>query len=237
MCTNPITINHRYGNKVVSRVVPCGKCSECRSIQQSQFAALTLMELADADSFVFATLTYRDKDMMWSLVNGDDYDLQRGLKYSLSSEGKLTFTKLDDLVYYPTLHREDLKDHMKRFRKSIGIERSKMFRYACFGEYGSRRNRPHYHCCLVNLSPQECSIFSDLWQKYYGSACLINIPRFNLDGSNAYLKVAKYIAKYVSKGDALPDFCRFSSVEKPRKMCSRSYGLRNLDISRLRNFI
>lgn len=240
MCTRPVTITQNIAGRVVARTVPCGKCAECRSVSQASFAALTLMESAHCSSFCFATLTYRDDALPWKSISEEYSALLRGIPYELDSYGAIGLTDSNIqgawVTYAPTLFREDLKHHLKRFRKYLG-ERSKLFRYGFFGEYGSRRNRPHYHGLLFNLTFDEIDKFRSLWEKYYGSAKLISIPRLNPDGSDAYVKVSKYISKYVSKGSKLPDFVKDGYAERPRKMLSRCYGLQNIDLEYLRNFI
>lgn len=240
MCTRPITINRNVAGRVVTRTVPCGKCAECRSMNQSSFAALTLMEAEQCSSLCFATLTYRDVELPWKLISEESSALIRGIPYELDSYGAIGLTDSNIqgawATYAPTLYREDLKLHLKRFRKHLG-ERSKVFRYGFFGEYGSRRNRPHYHGLLFNLTPEEIDLFRSFWEGYYGSAKLISVPRLNPDGSDAYLKVSKYISKYISKGSKLPDFVKDGYAERPRKMLSRGYGLQNIDVEKLRNFI
>ena len=58
MCTNPLVIRRAYAGKVKTDVVPCGKCHECISKKQNEFAALACLEAKKSSSMWFATLTY-----------------------------------------------------------------------------------------------------------------------------------------------------------------------------------
>lgn len=75
MCTSPITITKkRPDGSFESRVVPCGKCDECRSKKHSDFAALATLEAKACTSMYFVTLTYNDKTVPISKVVLHHYD-------------------------------------------------------------------------------------------------------------------------------------------------------------------
>lgn len=80
------------------------------------------------------------------------------------------------------------------------------------------------------------NLFEFLWSKYYGNCETFHVPRFNDDGSNAFVKVSNYISKYISKGDALPDHVIDGYAHRPRRLSSIRYGRKDLDLEKLRNF-
>lgn len=52
---------------------------------------------------------------------------------------------------FPTLHKPDFQKFMKRLRKR---QKTKI-RYYAVGEYGTLRQRPHYHAILFNVEDEE----------------------------------------------------------------------------------
>lgn len=259
MCVHPLKITRPTINGGVKEyIVPCGHCSECLQKLRNEVAALACLEGSDKKSLSFMTMTYRQSELPISRIRWFKFDnhdtgeilaewkpvsVERGSScydWQLDSfKNKCELQPDDDNDFIcPTLHRQDWKDHMKRFRRSLdraGIE--KKFSMLCFGEYGDRRARPHYHALFFGLSAQAEKIFTDLWQKYYGDCKTISVPRFNVDGSDAFMKVSKYISKYISKGSHLPEACKLGYIEKPRRLSSVRFGRSDLDISKLRSFI
>lgn len=259
MCVHPLTIYRPAINGGVKEyIVPCGKCSECLQKLRNEVAALACLEGSDKMSLSFMTMTYSQHNLPISVIDHRSYvDFDSGelllenyvsgfmrgydcLASLLDSfKVKCDVRTCDDgSMICPTLHRQDWKDHMKRFRRALdrsGVE--KKFSMLCFGEYGDRRSRPHYHALFFGLSPQAEKIFTDLWQKYYGDCKTISVPRFNEDGSDAFMKVSKYISKYISKGSHLPEACKLGYIEKPRRLSSVRFGRSDLDIKKLRSFI
>lgn len=61
MCTHPIQLTRkRPDGSCRIRLVPCGKCAECRSKKHSDFACLSALEARACCSMYMVTLTYRD---------------------------------------------------------------------------------------------------------------------------------------------------------------------------------
>ena len=89
MCTNLITIRRKQAGKVITCLVPCGKCSECVKRNQNGFVVRCLSESLKSSNICFFTLTYSDDN----------------LPYNEAGE--------------PTLKREDVKLWKKRFRHLI----------------------------------------------------------------------------------------------------------------------
>lgn len=121
-CISPISLLQN-GNRVT---VPCGKCLPCLSRRRQDWLFRIEAELRKASSAFFITLTYADEHLT---VNDQDQGI---------------------------LMKSDLQKFIKRLRwycdqenKSKGIDRK--IRYYCVGEYGSKDERPHYHCIIFNL--------------------------------------------------------------------------------------
>ena len=61
MCTSPRLVHRRYaGVEQRIDIVPCGKCHECISKAQNEFAALAVLEAKRSKSMYFCALTYRN---------------------------------------------------------------------------------------------------------------------------------------------------------------------------------
>lgn len=96
------------------------------------------------------------------------------------------------------LHYRDVQLFLKRLRKAIQPTRIRFF---CCGEYGGKKNRPHYHIIIFGWSPPDLVPHG----RYYGSDMLVGLWR------NGYIAVdkvtfdtAKYCAKYLTKLDPRP---------------------------------
>lgn len=248
MCVRPIQINKtRPDGSVETRVVPCGKCPECLAKARNEVAALSCLEGIDKSSLSFMTMTYRPDKLPISFISDDESGIPRMIAVGRSrcddyngywKESCRVVDIGNGLSVCPTLYREDWKAHMKRFRAAVKRkELSTEFSMLCFGEYGDKRSRPHYHALFFGLTPAHEKIFTELWERYYGQCKTISVPRFNQDGSDAFMRVSKYISKYISKGSHLPEACKNGLIEKPRRLSSIGFGRSDLDFLRLRNFI
>lgn len=251
MCTNPIqrTITYRGNFSKKTIEVPCGKCAECRAKKQSEFAALSVLEAESAGSIGFITLTYDNASLpvvISILTPGDEVQqraFSRGLKLGRSEVCKPFFngcfeedrTVLEEFVC-ASLRREDVQKFIKRYRQDYFRRKGERldFRFSFFGEYGERFKRPHYHMLVYGLEKSECQRLCSLW--CYGFSDLKFVEHFNSDGSDAFSKVSRYVSKYISKGDFLPDFVRAGYAEKPRRQSSIHFGQRDLNLDSLRNF-
>lgn len=246
MCTHPIQLKKTFPTgKTITRIVPCGRCSECRSALQSEVAALSVLEANSASSVHFYTLTYNNESLPVNRIEPD------GSVHSIMVGANCYHWQIDDWNRHgcmvlpdddggkvcPTLRREDLKLHMKVFRRRFSTLKDQRFAFLAFGEYGSQFNRPHYHLLTYNLSDEQAKVFSDLWSKRFGFVLCEKIPPINKDGSSAYAAVSMYVSKYISKGDALPLFVQQGYAEKPRRQSSIRFGRGNLPLDKLRNFI
>lgn len=254
MCTHPIEIERRDAltGRVRKDVVPCGKCSECRAAYQSEFACLCSIEADKKQSMAFITLTYNDtwlpvnrfrfmsdsnSDVVISLQRGSScYDWQL-------TEWKDPFVGCgiqpddDGDLVCPSLRRQDVKDWFKKFRSYCDRhDIPKGFSFACFGEYGEVKHRPHYHCLVAGISEDAARVLCNKWT--FGFSDLKYIPRFNKDGTDAFVLTSKYVSKYICKRDKLPDFVQAGYAELPRRQTSIGFGSYSEEkLSELRNFI
>lgn len=241
MCTNPIQFSRTYpliGTKTYT--VPCGKCAECRSKYQSEFAALSHLEAERCGSLSFYTLTYEDKKLPIA-VSSFDLDGPHLVSFVRGSDSPVLFDSVEpvlvgDNFYCPSICREDLQKVLKRYRQDYFRRTGERLdlRFSAFGEYGEKFQRPHMHMLCYGLSREESYRLKEFWS--FGFVGLEFVEHFNSDGSDAFAKVSRYVSKYVGKKDRLPQFVQDGYAEKPRKQTSIHLGVRDFDKEKYRNF-
>lgn len=256
MCTCPRIIRRKVVNRIREDIVPCGKCHECLSKQQNEFAALACLEAKRSSSMYMVSFTYSNRTcpIMRTCKNEfDEFEVKdfvegrerlsvlpsmvrerfengRRIEYLVS-------TDQDGFHYEPSLHREDVRLFLKSARQAFYRKYCYYlsFRYAAFGEYGDRYHRPHTHFLFFGLKWHEMVFIAEQWKNKFGFADVKEIPVLNRDGSPARVKVSKYVSKYLRKpkSDFLPllqDLC-----ERPRLIASKGFG-KNVLPSNLKSF-
>lgn len=253
MCTSPrpITIIDKvYGTKR-TYVVPCGKCHECLRKKQNEFAVLAVNEALAAKSLHFLTFTYRNSSIPILATYYEEDGNKRTQKFvddyrsfiisDMSDDHSVVLGVCADSVeYFPSLRRSDVTSFLKRFRTAYNRSHEDFpldFRYAIFGEYGDKTHRPHYHGLFYDLPRGAAFELSAAWEKEFGYCDLREVNRLNADGSPGFVKVSKYVAKYIAKDKKDYPALIDGLVEIPRRLCSRGFGLRDLDINKLKSFI
>lgn len=145
-------------------------------------------------------------------LNGD-LDLLSGLDY------KYQFT--------PSLYVRDVQLWLKRARVSYERTYKKKFSdfsYAGCGEMGPNTCRPHYHFCFMGLTRHEVDFLCNLWKEDYGFVYVEQVKRINDDKSDGFLKVARYIGKYISKGKFECDSVKCKDALSVRLLTSKHMG-------------
>lgn len=128
-------------------------------------------------------------------------------KYSKKPSSFLTLTYSDiNVPRDGQLEIVDFQGFIKNVRNS---KRSETIRFFGVGEYGDKYGRPHYHCAMFNLPPEENEkIFNEAWGNGFTHVGEIT------SGSAAY--IASYTTKKLTKAgdDRLegksPEFARMS---------------------------
>lgn len=259
MCYRPILIkNPHYGDnpKLHNNFlydcshrfiqVPCGHCSQCRSLKQSFWVQRSQLMNLDHVMF-FCTLTYDDDSLPVLDVN------DRRIKYADYDHFRL---------------------FVKRLRKDNVFGRK--FSYLCVSEFGSRKHRPHWHCLFVlpklpedneftflNLEKQLYKVVHSYWSVNVGTnrkpiykplSKLVVSPdgRSTYDfhyvsiNKNGFDDVSFYVTKYILKYDKyvsdlysalklnLPsdEFKTVWRIVKPKFLVSKGYGKPDSDYKR-----
>lgn len=113
----------------------------------------------------------------------------------------------------PVLCKKDWQLFMKRLRKYF-YPREIRF-YSC-GEYGSKTFRPHYHCILFGVAPDELDASYLIYNGSSPASVLRNIWSFGRTHvGNVSRESIQYVAGYVTKkftkrGDKYPEFALMS---------------------------
>ena len=120
--------------------------------------------------------------------------------------------------YTPTVCRLDVQRWLKlcRFHFQRKLGRTLSFSYAICSEYGPRTCRPHYHCCFMGLSEEDCRIMLSLWKFGFYDCKPIKCDDFS--------KVADYVGKYVAKGVFKCDSEKDCTAFGCRMMTSKALG-------------
>lgn len=254
MCTNPRTVHFKDASsgKVRSYVVPCGKCAECRKKSQMEFQALALHEALSSGIMHMWTLTYRTdmcpvaisekvSNESPHIIGFERGSSTWGVKKEFKNALRPLFEDNFGLSSYCccSLHREDVKNALKEFRRSEK-ERGRSlsdFRYACFGEYGDKKGRPHYHMITFGLSNQQVVNFQCIWNTRFGDATFGPelSKHLTLDDIG---RMSNYVSKYISKGVCSRWNHILPYVEKPRRQSSLNFGnFTPFEVARLRSMM
>ena len=144
MCVSPTIIpNPNYGNTsrmavfkdTVSKFikVPCGVCSDCLHMKQSDIVQRCMTESLSGYPF-FATLTYNDESLPVHVCSDG-----RKIRYA---------------------DRLDVVDMIKRIRNDNLFGRP--FRYLAVSELGSKRARPHFHLLFFVQKQSDDTVYTPL---------------------------------------------------------------------------
>lgn len=172
MCQNPQTkkrvVAHMNGD--THDTYPCGSCPECAKAKLSAWLFRFEHQLKISSNPLFVTLTYDDNHLPYSSEQ----------THIDTATGEI-ITKLAR----PTLDKRDVQLFLKSLRKAHSKSHLSRIRYYCVGEYGTRRQRPHYHLIMFNLA--DVNLIQKCWAKGHTYA-----PPLKSGG-------IQYVLKYLSK--------------------------------------
>lgn len=249
MCLHPRTIvtTTPFGARK-SFLVPCGKCLECLKRYQNDMMIRIVEESKNWPKMVFFTLTYAPHTVHTRHVDIDDY----AAYYETGDFDPETLSPL--VEYYDALSPEsrayleahdgdfmevdvkDVQDWLKRFRENYvqhtarqkgiarkDVERLKM-KYFFTTEYGPQTLRPHGHGLIwYDFSDDSIHRLFSLWAKRFGFVDyhILPAPKSDLDST---VKIARYVAKYCSKGMFESPLVRDGVAKKCSKLMSKGIG-------------
>ena len=173
----------------------CGSCLGCRIVRKKTWKHRILLEARSHITSSFVTLTYDDEHLP-----GGYCDLTLNPKDKIKAIGG-------------TLEPKDTKKFLYRLRTNLNYENKKAreknqpepwpkIRYYLVGEYGEKKQRPHYHLALFGIS---CTGPNPLATKNKQCTCptcgIINKSWGNANISVGILTKdsAAYVSDYVQK--------------------------------------
>ena len=144
----------------------------------------------------------------------------RLIKEGESSQTALFVTLTYDTKYVPltkngymTLNKRDIQTYMKRLRK---LSETKLKYYVC-GEYGSKRDRPHYHMIIFNADAEKVE---RAWSEYRAGHGYIPFGSIFIGEVNE--ASIGYTLKYMQKPGKIP---KHQNDDRQKEFSLMSKGL------------
>lgn len=188
--------------------VPCGKCIGCRLDYAKKWSDRMYLEFDHTKKAVFVTLTYRDEDLPYPIVddNGE--------------------------AFFP-LKKEDVSQFMKNLRgRKEFIDRE--LRFFASGEYGPSTHRPHYHEIifgvdldeLQQIAPLRFAGKNELKQIYWNSPILDSVWKKGfVQVSEASQEAMNYVARYTAKKAQGDSYASDHGLPEEFSLMSRRPGI------------
>lgn len=198
-CVSPIQLKDTGKSYKRPALVPCGKCVPCLERKRNDWSIRIQQQLKESESAVFLTLTYNPESI--------PFDSETGCE---------------------TLDKKDLQNYMKSLRHYLNrgvTERNFLgtktttpkikvkLVYFAQGEYGSKKDRPHYHMILFNFPVRYQYLCERAWQKGFVHFGEVNQATIH------------YCTKYmITKHDP-----EYDGREKPFALMSKGIGQRYVE--------
>lgn len=188
---------------------------ECDIVEKMKL--ITRQELPVVDDVVYG-------DAIADLIAKDKYKVRYFYRTIYEDDEQLY-----QVVITPSLNPRDVRLWLKsarvRYQREYGIKLPE-FKYVICGEMGASTHRPHYHLCFFGLSNHDVRWLSSYWK--YGFTYLKTVKAVNNDGTSGFEIAARYISKYMTKGDMECSSVKCGYAYKSRLMSSKGLG-GNLD--------
>lgn len=139
----------------------------------------------------------------------------------------LTYNKEHNPI---VLVKKDFQDFMKRLREYLREKYGVFIRFFACGEYGSKKQRPHYHVIIFGWCPPDLQYFyTDKGIDIYLSSTVEKIwgQGFITVGIDMSSKAMRYTVKYLQKGNykSLPIHPVTGEQVRPFTLMSRRPGI------------
>lgn len=195
--------------------VPCGKCIGCRLDKSREWADRMLLEYDHTKKAVFLTLTFRSEEMAKKIGIDPEYSIRDHLCYDDGEKKIYTILKTDSQKFMKDLRgRKEFEDKKLRF-------------FSC-GEYGSKRDRPHYHFIIFGITKEDfgniilCG-FNKFNDPIYRSPLLEEIWPYGISSiEDTSWKTFAYVARYVTKKLNGPLSAIYAEENKVQEFCLMS---------------
>lgn len=224
---------HPHSKKVVNPLTgevrtityPCGKCINCLHAFQDSWRIRLEATSCAYGAIVFDTLTIRPEAMEYNDVYDDCMSQDYKTLSSISDAAwKLLCKYKWQLPYYP---KSELQDWLKRgreaFKRKYGVRCD--MKYFIVQEYGPRTSRPHYHCIFWGIGYADyMEFFGNYWRENIGWTKPCYVMCNSKSTHDSFKKIARYVSKYVSKGQFESPLVEAQLMEKPYRLISKGVG-------------
>lgn len=199
----------KYGERIGYKLIPCGKCIQCRKLERYQWTSRIELEAKQYDYNYFLTLTYNEENLYIP-----DYTVNKKTGEIFKNDGSWT----------GSLNKKDLQQFIKSLRTYFkrDFDHDGVKFYAC-GEYGDIGDRPHYHIILMNTPPLEQKLvpqtkniltndrITDIWHKGFTSIGECNWTTIGYTAGYCQKKLfGDYKDEYYAKKGQEPIFANMS---------------------------
>lgn len=199
MCTNPKHIKvdtKQYGTHWFQ--VPCGQCCECKKRYQNDWMIRMSFEATQWTKLCFVTLTYDDAKEIPYYIYPDCPDDK-----------------------FLTVYKPHVQNWIKAMRTDLKRKKDLDFKFFVCAEYGPKKGRPHYHGLFFGLSREDMLPYLYKWYKQHGIFDAQDVPILSSKDRNC---VARYVAKYCSKGVFENPLVKLDQVDPCFRLVSKGMG-------------
>jgi len=197
--------------------VPCGRCNYCLQTKRSDWSTRLEYEHKKSDYAYFITLTYSPEHLSLDPVSGLPTlvleDLQLFKKRLRKAHDLSQIAKGQYEVRVAEKIRASGEIDYVQFKVASG----KRIRYYSVGEYGTLRDRPHYHSIMFNLEPDVADRIGDIWG--------LGSVRVDPCTPASISYTTKYVINKVEQGATCPVMRLLKTREPPFAVMSRRPGL------------
>lgn len=197
-CVNPVYVRR------TALTVQCGKCLACKQRLQKEWSSRLAIELENCETAFFVTLTYSEESLL-SICN---------LGENVPKLNKTHFRAfLKDLRNFMS---RGMPNYYKGKKVPLTPLKIENFRYFIVGEYGTKNNRPHWHCLFFNIPLKRDDLYTfmrfvwsdkselqdDKYYKSYGFVHIGDVSPASIDYVTDYLlkNEKKDTIRLISKG-------------------------------------
>lgn len=210
---------------------PCGKCASCLAALQESFSIRVMETAKSYTSFVYDTLTFRNSSVEW-------LDVSDAVSNGYVEPSPETLSIVQQ--YYPdwrvpvfpkSVFSRWLKQgrELYNYYHRAAIKEGRISRlhlkYLVCCEYGPKSSRCHGHLVMFGISPQDyLRFFAKPWRKNFGFTKTKYINQKVSNKQKDIECIARYVSKYVSKGDFESPLVKDGLQPKPWRQLSHGLG-------------
>lgn len=172
--------------EVAGGIVGCGRCLPCRINKRLKKSTRFTLEGLCHEHAVFVGLSYMDEYLPTTLYN------PRTGEISYSHETGC----VDKFAIQKFIKR--LKSNVRR---TCGRDAAQRIRFFAAGEYGEKKERPHYHLVIWGIPPKYWYFIPMSWRDPRTKALMCNPDRITMEEPRSIWDVGSYCCAYIMKNN------------------------------------